>query len=473
MSPRRLAAAEWGAAFLLGAALLTLPWRGHLDDADAHLYQVVVRRIAGGEGWFDLRYLPGAYDHFREHLPFGFWPAALAARVFGEWALGPLAAIESLATLALVGFLGTRQAGRRAALVAVLVLGATESFWRYGGRMLLDPLLVLLGFASAVPVLLPRPRAGSWLLATALAAAGGLVKGPFGLLPLPCAAFAAAIAYRDRRRALLGAVAALSAALPVAGFLVADRFAGDGSWWAGYARAQLWASASGARADGHLVWWYPLRIAAGRFWPGLPLVLLGGYSLLRQPGKEEARDPPAALLFGVFAVALLAGLSIPSRKCWNHELIAFPALALLAGAGAGPPLARWLDARAGRERWAAAALWLVALTAAASSAAGFGARLLPPPCVASREFAKELDGAAAGTPVLVVARSVPWDMLGSLSAERRLDAWPVPRLPDGPHRAGPGPDAATIALLSIGEAEPHPPWREVARARGWLLLERP
>jgi 4-amino-4-deoxy-L-arabinose transferase-like glycosyltransferase len=458
----------WAGALLLGAALLSLPWSGHVDDVDAQLYQVVARHVAAGDGWLDLRYLPGAYDHFREHLPFGFWPAAAAIRLFGERAIGPVSALFTLGMLALVGWAASRLAGPWAGLAALLSLATCESIWRYGGRLWLDPPLVLLATASAVPALLPRPRARAWLLAGVLAALAALVKGPFGLLPLPCAAFAAAVAYREPRRLLWGGLATLAGAAPVAAFLLADRFHGDGSWWHGYFVAQISASATGRRSDGRTIWWYPFRVVLGRFWPGLPFAGLAVWRALsrRQPAPVER-------LLSLFAGALLVGLCLPHRKWWNHELVAFPALALLAGAGAAPWLRRWLGSSAPRTRWVGYGLTGAAALVAAASIAGLGARLLLPPCVGSTEFAAALDRLPPGSPVLVVAPTPDWSTLASLAAERRLSAWPVMSLPAAPTTpAASGVAGAHLALAHAGEALP-PPWEARLRARGWVLAERP
>src|SRR5207248_11515813 len=107
------------------------------------------------------------------------------------------------------------------------------------------------------------------------------------------------------------------------------------------------------------------------------------------------RREPVRLL-ALFSLLLIGGLSLPARKVWNHELIAYPALALLAAAGVGPLLER-LPAR-----WQTRALAACAVLAIAFCASGLGARILDPPCVASREFAGELDNLAPGSPIPLV-----------------------------------------------------------------------
>ena len=69
----------FAATLLTCAALVVAPWRGHVDDTDAQLYLVIERTMARAHEWFDLRGLPGFYPHFREHLPFAFWPGIAAS----------------------------------------------------------------------------------------------------------------------------------------------------------------------------------------------------------------------------------------------------------------------------------------------------------------------------------------------------------------------------------------------------------
>src|SRR5205085_8872334 len=189
----------WAAAFALAATLLITPWLGHFDDTDAQLYQVVIRKMAERRAWMD----PGYFDHFaahyRDHLPFGIWPFAIAQVALGEFAPRVVAASFSLATLAGLAVAGRKLLGEWPALAAVLVLATTETFFRYGGATRLDPLLVLVANAAAAPILLGSRGAAGWASAGFGAAAAVLVKGPFGILPLIAASGARAIADRSPR----------------------------------------------------------------------------------------------------------------------------------------------------------------------------------------------------------------------------------------------------------------------------------
>jgi len=416
------------------AALIVAPWAGHLDDSDAHLYTVLARHMAADGAWFDLRYLPGVHPRFREHLPFGFWPYAAALRLFGEGALPWLGALASLGTLALVLWIGERLAGLRAGLVAAMLLAATESFFRYAGQPRLDPWLMLLATASAAPLLVARePR---YAVAAVFGALAALVKGPFGLLPLAAAGIARAVALRSWRELWRAGAACAAASLPAAAFLAASP-----GWREGYLVRQLLASAGGGRPDGEQGALQPFVTVAGRFWPGLPLVFVGLFA---------ARRNGAAFLIGLWSLALLLLLCVPARKVWHHSLVAYPALALLAGVG----VAAWLDRLRPRAFWTG----LATLSAAAviASAAGAG-RLLMRPCI--------LDPLRPLLPragdILVVAPQADWKMVAALAAELRLVPWPQSEL------AG----RAAVAVVRDDAKVDRSGWVEHGRGGGWTLLK--
>jgi 4-amino-4-deoxy-L-arabinose transferase-like glycosyltransferase len=454
-----------GLALLLSTAVLVAPWTGHVDDSDAQLYQVVARHMVADNTWLDLRYLKDAHPHFREHLPFGLWPFALTIRIAGEGALPPLAGLFTLSTLLLVAWLGRRLGGWTMAAAAVLVLGTTESFIIYGGRPRLDPLLLLFVVASLLPVLGWPPSAQRWLLGALFAACAALVKGPFGLLPFLAASVA--VAFESRSLRLLGAAAVLTslAAVPVLGFLLADRTWGTGSWWRGYLETQLLASATGGRGDGLEPPWFPFTTVAARFWPGLPLLALG---LLRAAGWPRGLDttaPPTPAVARRLALCALLGLALPERKVWHHALVVYPVLALLAGAGVTPFLRRWLSS-ARRRRTTLGGLAALTVFSVVALALGVGAWKWTP-CVPAAEFKADFDTLAPGDSVLVVSDPTHWRMVAILAAERRLEPWLKRRLGEGPDHQ------ARLALVEkhLLPKGPLPaPWHVAGEARGWVLL---
>ena len=212
-----------GFVLLLTSALLVAPWRGHVDDLDAQIYRVVARNMVADGTWFDLRYLPDVWPRFREHLPFALWPAAVTLRFLGERAVDWIYALTTLVTVWLTARIASRIAGAWAGVAAALALGTCESIWQYGGRLLLEPPLLLFATASAGAALLPRPSWGRAALFGALAVS---IKGPFGLLPLACVAVGRAVTQKSWRPLAGGAIAGIAASAPAAAFLLIDRLAG-------------------------------------------------------------------------------------------------------------------------------------------------------------------------------------------------------------------------------------------------------
>ena len=415
--------------------LCLAPLAGHVDDVDAQTYLVVARNIARSGHWFDLHFLPAVWPHFREHLPFGFWPAAVAIRVAGEGSVPMVYALFTAGAVAAAARLARTVAGEIAAVGAGLSLGLCESIWHYGGRPLLDPPLLLLTTLSCLAWCDGRQRrAAAW------AALAVLVKGPHGLLPLLAVGGAEVLLERSPRalgRLLLACAVAL---VPAFVFLAADRFFGDGSWWRGYLVDQIGASLAGARRDGVTGPLFPLQVIAGRFWPGLPLVAVGALVALRRDAGQR-RIALAVLL-------AIAAISLPTRKWGNHMYVTFPLLSVLAGVGAQGLLARG-------ERF------LPRVTLAASAAAvlfavsGGGRLVLQPPCDFSSALAARLRkvGPRIG---LVDADALA---IAEIAAEYDLDVRPVP---------APEPGMAAAAPL---ESPVRETFAETARGRSWKLLE--
>jgi hypothetical protein len=434
---------------LLAAALVVAPWKGHVDDLDAQIYEVVARNMVADGTWFDLRYLPDLWPRFREHLPFAFWPAAATVRLFGEPAVDWVYASMTLATVWVTARIASRIAGAWAGVAAALALGTCESIWQYGGRLLLEPPLLLFATASVGAALLPRP---SWGRAALFGALAVLTKGPFGLLPLACVVVGRAFTDRSGRYLAGGAIAAIAATVPAATFLLVDKLAGAGTWWSGYVVDRLVGWTTGSSQAGLPLRWFPLHVIAGRFWPGLPPAVYGLWRARRDP-----RLRPVAIA-SVLAPLLLC---VPARNWGNHTYVVFPLLAILAGAAVGPALDRLLSS--GRERGAVVGLAVAASAAWVLSLAGMGRLVLQPPCLVSREFAPQLDSLAPDTRVPVISSSIEWLLIAELASERRL----VPALA----QVLPGDGSARLAIVREGDPVAGP-WHAVVAARGWVLVRR-
>ena len=472
------------AAALLLLALSLLRWtRGvHVDDVDAQAYRVLVQHLADDRAWLGLRFLPGYWPAFREHLPFGFWPAALAARLGGLGAADLLHAVFSLGTLGVLLRAGRRAFGGSAGLAAALLLALTESFWRYGGRLLLEPPLLLLATAAAVPLLVRPPAKRDLAWAALFGALACLVKGPFGLAPLCCAGAGRALAERTSGgttrlmalRLAQTALMALLAATPVILFLALDALALHQGFWEGYALRQLRDSAVGARHDGVSSTFFVPRVVLGRFWPGLPFALGAAMLSLRTPATQQqapGADPRALRATALASALLLLALSLPARKWGNHVYVAFPLLALLGGAALGPLLDR-LRAWAGRPRTlgrldlVTVSLLTLALAATGANQLGLGRLLARPPCPLGAGLAEPLQALPRGD-VLVLAPAPDVALLAAVADETERIPWPVTALPSDPQQREGRP---VVAALVPEGTPPAPGWQQVAQAAGWALL---
>jgi 4-amino-4-deoxy-L-arabinose transferase-like glycosyltransferase len=441
---------------LLVAALgLAIAGARHNDDGDAVLYTVVTRNMVHDGTWFDLTYTPNVHAHFREHLPFGFWPGAVVTRVFGEGALPWLGALWSLLTVALVAEVGRRLGGVTMGALAGFLLATTEQFIVNGAANRLDPPLVFFAMLAAAPVLVvPKRSFAAFALTLFAAALAALIKGPFGLVPLVGAAIARAVMERDWKWLPWGAAATLLATVPVIGFLLHERSIGS-DWWSGYVEAQLLASATGARTDGESAWWFPLASIGARFWPWLPLVAVGLW---------RARRERTARLTLIWLVLSVLALMLPSRKLWHHVLIAFPALVLTASTSFPLP-SRGEGQGEGSNKRLTLITAVITLGTLAFVAFGHRGRT-----VACTDFAPELAAQPANAVVIVgvTEQKSHWREIGVVASEFHLRPWMAGSPPEMNVELG---TEARLAL--VPEAWPLPPdWHEVRVARGWRLLAK-
>jgi 4-amino-4-deoxy-L-arabinose transferase-like glycosyltransferase len=460
------------------AALLTLAifvvlmgatWVRHTDVGDAQVYQVIARHMLEDHSWVSLRYLPAVHGRFYEHLPFGFWPMAATIRLFGEWALIPLCALLSLGTVLLAGAAARRLAGPWSGLLAMLVLGTTESFFTQASYPTLDPMLIFLATGAGAIVLVGEGSGRHWLFAGLLAAAAAAVKGPFGLLPLFGAALGRAVVDRSWQFLFRGALTSALAAVPALAFLALR-----GDWWEGYGVHQIFFSITGARPDGASHPLYLLRVLVGRFWPGLPLlipaiILAVGWparAAQRIAGEENQSARRACQLSLIAAAVVIVAVSIPQRKIWHHAWVAYPFLAIACGAGVGPTLAAYFSQR-GRILGAVVGLGAILAVSLAAVFGGLERLLMQAPCVIAREFAVPLREIAPDEEVLVVSNRDEWDILSALAFEKRATPWPTAELDGSQHRS------ARFAFVAADRWSGNGEWTEVGRARGWVLARRP
>jgi 4-amino-4-deoxy-L-arabinose transferase-like glycosyltransferase len=432
------------APWVLAVALVLLATAAlrHQDDTDSDLYTVVARNMVTDGTWFDLRYTENVHPHFREHLPFGFWPSAFVVRTVGEWALPWLGVWWAALTVALVTQLGSRLGGATAGACAGLILATTEQFVVTSAGARLDGPLVFWSLASAAPLLLTHtPTWKTWGLSGLCAALAALIKGPFGLVLLVAVCCAQACSSREVRWLKCGALTTTLAALPVIAFLLLERARGN-DWWSGYVQAQLLASATGSRTDGNPSPLFPLLSIAARFWPWLPVAMWGAV-------KARPRVLVVWLLITVLALCL------PSRKLWHHVLIAFPALSLTAGLALAP----WVERFRNASLPAAAAIVVAAVGVVALEPRGRAVS-----CSAFQATLRELP---TGSRVLVGTSTgeAHWREVAVLATEFKLRPWLIDR-----------PELASmfdgqLALVPSGWVL-GPEWSVIQAAKEWALLRR-
>jgi hypothetical protein len=164
---------------------------------------------------------------------------------------------------------------------------------------------------------------------------------------------------------------------------------------------------------------------------------------------------------------VLVALMLPHRKVWNHGLIAYPLLALLAGFGVAPWMRRIVRQRPEFRRWGLAALGVMAAVAWGLSLSGAG-RWFHPPCVVAQEFAPALARLAPHDRVAVLAQLEPWGMISIVATETPLDPEPA-ATPDWSVATGP---RAMLVRQDTPVGPPPSPWHIEGIARGWTLLLR-
>jgi 4-amino-4-deoxy-L-arabinose transferase-like glycosyltransferase len=454
------------AVMVLAAAPVVAPALVHFDETDSLTYQTIVRHMVDDDTWFDLRYLPGVYPEFREHVPFGFWPYAAAVRVFGEGALPVVATFFTIATYLTIGLIMARRFGRVTALVSVFLLASCESFFLYGSRPLLEPPLLFFTTLACAPLWLGPPSRRTWVFIAVLGAVATLIKGPFGLAPVVASAFALSVVRRTALTACGGLAVCIVAALPLAGFLLHDR-ANGGTYWHGYVENQLLASAASARGENAKSFFFPFLSIAGRMWLAVTVALLGMLARWRQKRIVAEPQRSAERVLGIGLVVLLLLLCVPVRKNWTHVLAAYPPLAVWAALKGAPFVESWWSAE--RTSWRISrGLVLTAALAWVAVMFGAGALLVPAPCVAAHgALVEPLRALPLGTPVGIVAQNSPWLMVGVLAAELRLSPEPV-AWGELSSREG-----LTHALVAETQwPQEHAGWAEVKRASGWVLARR-
>jgi len=264
----------------------------------------------------------------RGGAPLHFLVAWLVAHLgFGLGGLRTVSALFAVASLPLVAILGVRLAGRRQALVATAIVGASWAFLFHGvyGRMYSLFLFTSLLSYLALLVALDRGDRRSWTL-WVLAILATVATHPYGGLVLATQGAYVLLARRDRlRHAVLAGAAVVVLGTPfwLTNLVLADRF-GVGVGGGGERLGGPWPVARylWRVAGDFTVGWWPLTILA-------VLVVASGLRRLHRS---------AVVLFAcvvavpalAFMLAQLGNATSPETR---HLIFALPFVALAAAAG--------------------------------------------------------------------------------------------------------------------------------------------
>jgi hypothetical protein len=208
------------------------------------------------------------------------------------------------------------------------LLPFTDAYMRVQGEPRLDQPFLLMIVGAVAGTGLPFVPG---VLASAMAFGGALLwRPPFALallVVLPVARWA----MTGKARSGLGfvsVVAFLGVLAPLGLHLAAVR-AGHPDLWTRYLTGQVMASLTGSRSDGGSSHLAPLMGLARTFWPALPFAVFGVWRFVRRAAERT----PWAWVNTVWAVSVVAGLSLGRRHLPSHTWMAYPALFFFAGRG--------------------------------------------------------------------------------------------------------------------------------------------
>ena len=307
------ATAAAAAAFLLHQLMA---WPPHEDET---LALFVGRDSLGGVVEHVTRERGGAPLHF-------LFAWAVAHLGFGLGGIRLVSAAFAVASLPLAALLATRLAGRRAAVVATIVLAGSWVFLFHGVYARMYSLFLFLSLASFLTLLRALdggrrawlPWGASTLLCVAAHPYGALVLGSQGLYVL--------LARRDRLRAAVaafGSVIVLGIPFWLTDLVLAGRF-DVGVGGGGEKLGGPWAVAT-------YLWRTAGDFSSG-WWPVLVAVLLLAAIGLRALGRDARLLTLAVVAVPVaaFLAARLGGSTSPESR---HLIFVAPFFATLVGAG--------------------------------------------------------------------------------------------------------------------------------------------
>ncbi len=337
--------------------------------------------------------------------PLYYWLAApVAARLpeHPELALRLPSAVLATVAVLVVWLTACTLWGRAAGLPAALVL-ATAFEWTRAATSARVDMTLSAALTCALAGWLHRLGGGrrSWLVVVTLGLAlGTLAKGPVALALPALSALGFVIIWHERRvLRRLGALRTLCVAAAIAGAWYALAFAEHGrDFLTVLVRENLlrFIDPEGAATGHEHSFGYLIPLSLVGFLPWTPLLPLAAAPLIQRP-----RQSPAVFA-AVWTAVVIAFFSIAVAKRSVYVLPAFPAIALLVGAGTAAPPERGGLARATR---ACAQLWPPSLLLLAGIAGALAWGI--DPMVLLRRWLKPDDAAGAEAALQAVMKLRP------------------------------------------------------------------
>ena len=183
-SPGKHRLPDWLLLAWLGVVLfLPRTWEGS-SSSDSLRYMEAAREMAAGGDWVTPS-LGG--DPYFKKPPLFFWAMAASVSLFGDhpFSYRLVVGLAALACLLLLAGLGKQVWDQETGLFSALALGTFVLFLRVASSCRFSVPLVMLHILALRLALDRNPTMGKRLGFWAVLAAGVLLKGPIGLLPLP------------------------------------------------------------------------------------------------------------------------------------------------------------------------------------------------------------------------------------------------------------------------------------------------
>jgi 4-amino-4-deoxy-L-arabinose transferase-like glycosyltransferase len=276
-------------------------------------------------------------EPYLDKPPLLYWLAAASFRCFGvhDYAARYVTAAAALATLLATYLLGKRLIGRRAAMLAAVVLLLSVGFVLSGRFLIMDGLLTAFTTICILSLCLatrePRLRLGWWVLAAVACGLGVLTKGPVAVVVCLPALLASrwltgnTAPLRVREWGLFAAVA-LGVAAPW--FVLASLREPDFLEYFFWKHNVVRFVSTFSHQES---WWYYLpAIALGMFPASMLLPFLPVFLAIRSPRIAQRRTWELGYLL-LATVWIIAFFSLSSGKLAPYILPAMPPLALVAG----------------------------------------------------------------------------------------------------------------------------------------------